>query len=171
MISRSEQAEARKRAGEMIRAAGLPVSNEDLAEMEVADFGLSDLPRTGAQILTLVDTERKGVRIIVLFPDQVLPEHRHPPVGDDPGKEETLWLISGRMSLFVENEGAGARTEIIMRPGDRYTLVPGTPHRFRGGDAGAVLVTFATTTRDALDVFADPHVVRKTAIGGTLGGT
>ena len=164
MITRKEQSEARARAAEMIRAAGIPVAEADLAGMEVADFGLGELSRTGAQIATLLDTERKGVRIIVLFPDQVLPEHRHPPVGSDPGKEETLWLISGEMSLYVGEEGKAADLETVMRPGDRSTLVPGTPHWFRGGKEGAVLITFATTTRDGFDVFSDPEVIRKTVV-------
>jgi D-lyxose ketol-isomerase len=90
VITRKEQISARQRAAELIRQAGIAISDEEAATIEVGDFGLSNLEREGGQMLTLVQTERISVKILVLFPNQTLPEHWHPPVGDDPGKEETI---------------------------------------------------------------------------------
>jgi len=37
----------------------------------------------------------------VLFPRQTCPEHRHPPVGNEPGKEETFRCRWGVVYLYV----------------------------------------------------------------------
>jgi len=95
MITKEQQKDARMRAAEMIRAAGIGITEKEAESIEVVDFGLSNLEKEGVQVLTLVQTERISVKILVLFPNQTEPEHWHPPVGDDPGKEETIRVISG----------------------------------------------------------------------------
>ena len=94
MITTSELKAAQKRAGEMIRQANILITDKEQETIKAADFGLSQLEKEGAQILTLIETERIGVKIIVLFPYQTLPEHWHPPVDDDPGKEESFRYIN-----------------------------------------------------------------------------
>jgi D-lyxose ketol-isomerase len=37
---------------------------------------------------------------------------------------------------------------------------PNTLHSFKAGDEGAIISEFSTTSRDALDVFTDPGIVR-----------
>ena len=56
------------------------------------------------------------------------------------------------------------RKEIILRPGDQYTLVPGTKHWFKAGPDGAVVSEFSTRSRDDSDIFTDPGVVREPLI-------
>ena len=132
----------------------------------------------GAQILTLVDTRRVALKIIVLFPEQTEPEHWHPRVGDDPGKEETIRIISGTVYFYVAGDEAikhgfipdgksncyTVRKEIIMNMGDQITLEPGEKHWFQAGREGAVMYTVSSTARDILDQFTDPLVVRTTKI-------
>ena len=50
--------------------------------------------------------------------------------------------------------------EILLRPGDQYTLMPNTPHWFQAGDEGAVVSEFSTRSRDELDIFTDPQIQR-----------
>jgi D-lyxose ketol-isomerase len=57
--------------------------------------------------------------------------------------------------LHVEDAG-----EIVLGPGDQYTIPPNTLHSFEAGDEGAIVSEFSTTSRDALDVFTDPRIVR-----------
>jgi D-lyxose ketol-isomerase len=115
----------------------------------------------------------------VLFPRQTCPEHRHPPLDESPGKEETFRCRSGVVYLYVEGEptpnpacrppasGADAFTvwhEIELCPGEQHTIAPNVLHWFQAGDEGAVVSEFSTTSVDGLDVFTDPRIGRATVI-------
>ena len=147
--------EARQRAAEMLADAGIVLTLEERAGLEVADFGLGRLDEIGLQLVVYVNTERVCAKELVLFPHQMCPEHRHPPVGDDPGKEETFRCRTGSVLLWVDGEG-----EIELYPGDQFTIPPDTLHWFRAGSEGAVVSEFSTRSRDEADVFSDPRIVR-----------
>ena len=178
MLTRTEHRAAQERAVAMIRAAGIAITDAEAGRVEVADFGLSRLEQEGAQILTLAATDRIAVKIIVLFAGQTLPEHWHPPVGDDPGKEETVRVVHGVLRCCVPGEPDlhegwvppgkeavyTARHELLLGPGGQLTLAPGTKHWFQAGPAGAVAYSFSTVARDILDPFTDPNVQRVTRI-------
>jgi D-lyxose ketol-isomerase len=68
---------------------------------KVADLGLSDLRATGLQVLTLLSTDWVGVKLLILQPHQLFPQHRHPPSATDNyfGKEETFWEQWGKLYL------------------------------------------------------------------------
>jgi D-lyxose ketol-isomerase len=149
------EAEARERAAAMLEEAGIVLTAAERDGIEVADFGLGRLDEIGLQLVVYVNTERVCAKELVLFRGQTCPEHRHPPVGDDPGKEETFRCRVGTVHLHVE--GAG---EIVLRPGDQFTIPPDTLHWFRAGDDGAIVTEFSTRSRDELDVFTDPRIVR-----------
>ncbi len=178
MITRHQQQNARQRASEMIRSAGIQITGDEAKHIEVVDFGLSNLDKEGVQVLTLVQTERISIKVLALFPNQTEPEHWHPPVGDDPGKEETIRVISGTVYFYVPGEDtfnqgyivAGKddcytmRNEIVMHPCDQITLQPGEKHWFQAKEEGAVMYSFSTIARDALDGFTDPNIERVTKI-------
>ena len=96
----------------------------------MADFGLGRLEEIGLQIVVYVNTERVCAKELVLFPGQICPEHRHPPVGDDPGKEETFRCRTGT-SCTSTSTGHG---EIVLCPGEQFTIPPDTLHWFQAGD-------------------------------------
>jgi D-lyxose ketol-isomerase len=148
-------AEARERAAAMLESAGIVLTPDERAGIEVADFGLGRLEEIGLQLVTYVNTERVCAKELVLFAGQTCPEHRHPPVGDDPGKEETFRCRQGVVHLHVEGED-----EIVLRPGEQFTIPPDTLHWFQAGDEGAIVTEFSTRSRDELDVFTDPQIVR-----------
>ena len=50
--------------------------------------------------------------------------------------------------------------ELELRPGEQYTIPPDTLHWFQAGPDGAVVSEFSSTSRDELDVFTDPRIVR-----------
>lgn len=154
MISQDEQQQARAYAAERLRAAGIVVNDDEAGEIEVADFGLGRLREIGLLVLVYVNTDRYCAKELVLFPGQLCPEHRHPPFGGTPGKEETFRCRLGRVELVVAGE------HIFLGPGDQYTIPPDTRHSFRAGDEGAVVTEFSSTSRDDLDVFTDPRIVR-----------
>ena len=149
------ETEARERAAAMLVEAGIMLTPHERENIEVADFGLGRVDEIGLQILVYVNTDRVCAKELVLFPHQRCPEHRHPPVEGDPGKEETFRVRRGSVHLHVD--GVGDR---VLGPGQQYTIPPDTLHSFEAGDEGAIVSEFSTTSRDALDVFTDPRIVR-----------
>jgi len=154
MITREEQRAAQAYAAEQLEAAGVALTVAERAQIEVADFGLGDLLTTGLMLLVYVNTDRYCAKELVLYPRQSCPEHRHPPFDGTPGKEETFRCRRGRVDLWVEGE------QIALAPGDQYTIPPDTLHWFQAGDEGAVVSEFSWASRDDLDVFTDPRIVR-----------
>jgi D-lyxose ketol-isomerase len=147
-------AEARERAAAMLADAGIVLTPAERDAIEVADFGLGRLEEIGLQIVVYVNTERVCAKELVLFPRQMCPEHRHPPVDGDPGKEETFRVRRGDVLLNVAGE------EVLLSAGEQHTIPPDTLHWFRAGDEGAIVSEFSTRSRDASDVFSDPQIVR-----------
>ena len=178
MLTKAQFEAAQTRAASMIRESSIHISDDEAERIEVADFGLSQLDVEGAQILTLVATDRLAVKLVALFANQTLPEHWHPPVGNDPGKEETARVIWGTLRYYIDGvdnmrEGiipAGKenvytlRHEVILKPGGQITLKPGAKHWFQAGDQGAVMYSFSSVARDVLDGFTDPDIQRVTEI-------
>ena len=119
--------------------------------------------------------DRYCAKELVLFAGQTCPEHRHPDVSGSPGKMETFRCRSGEVYLYVPGgpadepkatvpEGSEEHYtvfhEIVLRPGDQYTIAPDTLHWFQGGPEGAVVSEFSSTSRDESDVFTDPRIQR-----------
>jgi D-lyxose ketol-isomerase len=147
--------EARERAAAMLADAGVVLTERERDDLEVADFGLGRLDEVGLQLVVYENNDRYCAKELVLFPHQLCPEHRHPPVGPDPGKQETFRCRVGEVTLWVDGHG-----EMTLRPGDQFTIPPDTLHWFRAGDEGAIVSEFSSRSRDELDVFTDPTIVR-----------
>lgn len=175
MITRSEVWEAQRRAAAMLESAGIPLSDREREEIEVAELGLGELERQGLELVVYENNERYCAKELVLFPGQTCPEHRHPPVGDDPGKQETFRCRWGTVWLYVDGEPTGspkARVpegsenyftvfhQIELKPGDQYTIPPNTLHWFQAGELGAIVSEFSSTSRDEFDIFTDPRIKR-----------
>lgn len=174
-MNRSQMKQAQVRAADRIRTAGIILTEAEQNAIEVADFGLNDLDNQGLEIITYINTDRYCAKDLVLFSGQTCPEHKHPPVGHDPGKMETFRCRSGRVLLYVEGKPAahpkgivpsGSEAyytvfhEIELNPGEQYTIAPGTLHWFQAGSEGAVISEFSSTSRDEFDIFTDPRIRR-----------
>ncbi len=166
---------ARKRALEYYEKAHIVLTEAEKENLEVADFGLDHLEETGLEIVTYVNTEKCCAKEMVLFPHQTCPEHRHKPLGDYPGKEETFRVRYGTCYLYVEGEPCANPAvmpperdkeyytvwhEIKLEPGEQYTLYPNTKHWFQAGSEGAVVSEFSTRSYDEYDIFTDPNIKR-----------
>ena len=176
MLKRSDERRLRDKAKEMLRKSGFPLTEEELDSTAVADFGLGNPDREGAQILTLFATERISTKLIVLFPGQYLPEHWHPPVGTDPGKEEIIRGLYGSIIYGEEGEDNcrdeylpaekkdfySTRSIQILAPARQVIIPSGKKHWMSGGKEGGIVLSFSTCVRDALDQFTDPGVKRIT---------
>lgn len=181
---RSQIIEGKRRASPLFRRCGVPLAEAEIESMEVGDFGLNNWPDEGAQIVTLVGTDRVGLKLICLLPGQVLPEHWHTADGGELGKEETLRVLSGELLLYLPGGALGdervpdgkaayyrCRDERPMRAPDQITLIPDTPHWMRGGEGGCVLVSISSAATCARDPFSDPGVTRFPKIIEDMEGT
>lgn len=178
-MKRNEVLAAQQKARQMLADAGIALTEAEAATIEVADVGLNRLASEGLQLVTYVNTGGYCAKELVVFPGQTCPQHRHPPVGGQAGKQETfrcrrglVWLYvegppSARIQARIPEESKAFYTvfrEIVLRPGEQYTIAPNTLHWFQAGPEGAVISEFSSTSRDEFDVFTDPHIRRSTVI-------
>jgi len=179
MLTQQQLLKAQDRARKYLERAGIVLTLDESEHIEVADFGLGELETTGLELVVYINTERVCAKELVLFPRQTCPEHRHPPIGDTPGKEETFRCRWGRVYLYVEGEAthnAAAKLpagreraytvwhEIVLLPGQQYTIPPDTLHWFQAGEEGAVVSEFSTRSRDEFDIFTDDDIRRATIV-------
>ena len=175
MLSKEQFKNAQKRAKEYLDRANILITSEEEKNIEVADFGLNQLESTGLEIVVYVNTSRVCGKELVIFPFQTCPEHRHPPLDGELGKEETFRCRWGTVYLYVPGpatpnpKGKAPKgdedwytvwNEIILNPGDQYTLLPDTLHWFQAGPEGAIVTEFSTQSRDEADFFTDPNILR-----------
>ena len=175
MLSKLEFETARKQTLQFFNKAGIIISEKEKDSIEVADFGLNRLNEIGLEILVYVNTDRCCAKELVLFPNQTCPEHRHPDINGQQGKEETFRCRYGKVFLYIEGESAKivsalipkgkessftVKHEIILNPGDQFTLMPGVLHWFQAGPEGAVVSEFSTKSSDESDVFTDQEIKR-----------
>ena len=167
---------AKAEALALLHRARIAITRSERESMEVADLGLGDLKHVGIEIIIYENNDRYCAKELVLLPRQTCLEHCHPRVnGRNPGKKETFRCRYGEVYLYV----AGERTpkpkarvprrykpfltaghEIVLRPGDQYTLPPNSLHWFQAGDKGAVVSEFSSTSTDEHDLFSDPRIRR-----------
>jgi D-lyxose ketol-isomerase len=175
MLTKNQFESAKSRALEYFKKAGIILTDDEKEKVEVADFGLGELESTGLELITYVNTNRCCAKELILFPHQTCPEHKHPPVDGEPGKEETFRLRWGEVYLYVEGDPVNVPKatlpkgrekaytvwhEIILKPGQQYTLYPNTRHWFQAGPEGAVVSEFSTKSRDEADIFTDGDIQR-----------
>ncbi|HEY6952504.1 MAG TPA: D-lyxose/D-mannose family sugar isomerase, partial [Bacteroidota bacterium] len=167
---------ARGRAVQYLKRAHIAITPKERANIEIADFGLNDLKNIGLEIVVYENNDRYCAKELILFPRQTCPEHRHPKLSEQYiGKQETFRCRWGRVYVYVEGEAtprpkaklpeqykkyATAWHEIILKPGEQYTLKPNSLHWFQAGEEGAIVSEFSSTSFDESDIFTNPNIKR-----------
>jgi D-lyxose ketol-isomerase len=179
MITQQERQAAIQHAWALCKQAGIALLDHEIDQIEVADFGLSEFKTSGLAILTLAVTQDVGIKLIALYPWQICPEHRHPPLGDYPGKEETFRGLWGQAWGYVPGEPTAAPQaqvpehrkpyytswhEVDLSAGHQYTSSPNEWHWFQAGPEGAVILSISSRPTDYQDDFQDPNVQRRTVV-------
>lgn len=179
MIKRSKVEELKKKAYELLKKANIVITEDEYKNMEVVDCGLGIPEEIGLEIIVYVNNERYCAKELILLPRQTCPEHRHPPISStNPGKQETFRCRYGEVYLYVpgkavENPKAVLKSrkeyftcwnEIVLKPGQQYTIPPNTLHWFQAGDDGAIVSEFSSQSIDETDIFTDPDIKRITEI-------
>lgn len=175
MLTKEEYYAVRDLAIDYYNKANIIITDEEKANIEVADFGLNDIKNIGLQLIVYVNTDRVCAKEMVLLPNQTCPEHRHAPFDGYEGKEETFRCRYGTVYLFVEGEktenssiqppqnGKDYYTvfhEIKLEAGQQYTIPINTKHWFTTDSNGAVVSEFSTPSYDDKDIFTDPRIDR-----------
>ena len=175
MVSKKELEKYRQQIIELFERASIILTEEEKSRIEIADFALSQFEQIGLGVLVYVNTARCCAKELALLPRQTCPEHRHPSVGGEPGKEETFRCRWGKVYLYVPGQKANTPKaislagrentytvwhEIEVNPGEQYTLAPDTLHWFQAGEEGAVVSEFSTQSTDENDIFTDKKIQR-----------
>lgn len=180
MLTKKEVKTWQSRAVGLFKKMGIVVTPDEQKRVETADFGLGQYEQTGLGVLVYVNTSRCCAKELAMLPRQTCPEHRHPPISRaNPGKEETFRCRWGEVYLYVPGKKAArahARPpkgrepwytvwhEVVLKPGNQYTLKSDTLHWFQSGLQNAVVSEFSTRSLDEKDVFIDPEVQRITRV-------
>ena len=174
MLTTKERDAARERAAWLLREAGIALTPSETAEIEVADFGLSQLDQTGLQVVSYVNTDRVCAKELVLFPCSSAPStairrstaaqaRRRPSAAAKAGSTSTP-TGSRRVSPAARTPPDGVFTvwhETVLDPGDQLTVLPNTLHWFQAGEEGAIVSEFSTHSTDERDIFTDPRIQRE----------
>ncbi len=165
----------RQKSIDMLQKCGIAITQQEQNEIEITDFGLGMYEKIGLAILVYINTDRYCAKELIMLPWMICPEHKHPSVGNDPGKKETFRCRYGKVYLYIEGRPKKNPKaiipeekkvfftvwhEIILNPGEQYTLPPNTLHWFQAGEEGAIISEFSSTSRDEYDVFTDPTIIR-----------
>jgi len=174
-LSHAEVEHWQHKAMPYLERAGIILTPKEKKAIEIADLGLGEFEQTGLALVVYINTERVCAKELILLPGQTCPEHLHPPVNGQPGKEETFRCRYGVVYLYVGGEPTPnpkakpprgrektyhSWHEIILHPGDQYTIYPETWHWFQAGPDGAVVSEFSTRSTDENDQFRDPQIRR-----------
>ena len=174
-MKEEEKERIKAKALEYFQRGGIVLSLQEKENMEIANLGLNDFKRTGIVLVLYVNNSRYCAKEMVLFPNQTCPEHRHPDHNDREGKMETFRCRYGKVYLYIEGEKtknpkthppAGDEKyysvyhEIILLPGDQYTISKNTLHWFQAGEEGAVISEFSSPSDDRSDIFTDLRIKR-----------
>jgi len=172
MTQQDEFTKVRKKTARMIRRAGIRISEKEANIIQVTDFGLGNLHQEGLQVLTLFSSDRIEVRVLVLLPNQIYPEHWHPISDLISGKEETIRVIDGNVKLYLPGEPKGnapfipsgkerwytSLAEIFLNPGDQTTIAPGVKYWMKAEPSGSVMYSFSAAAPGIPDKFSDPNI-------------
>lgn len=172
MLTKEMYEKYRLKTIEYLEKAHIAVTEEEKGRIEVAEYDQGNPDVIGLELVVYVNTERCCAKELVLLPGQTCPEHRHPAINGEEGKEETFRCRYGTVYLYVEGEKTEMKGtkpagyedvltcehEIILKPGEQYTISPNTLHWFRAGEEGAVVSEFSTKSRDEYDIYTDKTI-------------
>jgi D-lyxose ketol-isomerase len=174
-ITKTQLEHLQQQAKVALDRAGIVLTSNELQQLEIADFGFGEFEQTGLAVVVYINTTRVCAKELVMLPRQTCPEHLHPPVNGAPGKEETFRCRAGEVYLYVSGDPAPRPKasppvghektytvwhEIVLRPGEQYTIHPETWHWFQAGPLGAIVSEFSTRSTDENDIFRDPRIRR-----------
>jgi D-lyxose ketol-isomerase len=180
MLTKKQYAELQQKTIRMLKQHKIAITKEEEKRIEIIDHGLGYGQPVMVEILVYENNDIYCAKELVMFFGQIVPEHRHPPLGTYKGKQETFRCRVGEIYLYVPGKPVKkpkadlSKTdrkqyftnwhEIILKPGQQYTLPPNTWHWFQAGPKGAIVSEFSSRSVDPKDMFTDPGIKRMTVV-------
>ena len=112
-------------------------------------YGIKNFPKFGCFLFNCVN-RGYAKKIIVLFPNQKHPLHKHKL------KEETFQILSG--VLYSELNGK----EKVLYPGDTQVVMPGVWHRFKTDKRGCIFEEISSTHYNSDSIYQDTKINKLT---------
>ena len=174
MITRSQVQSAQERAAQMLAQAGITITPEERRNIEVAEFGLGELEKTGLELVVYINTERYCAKELVLFPARPAPSiairrlqaalARWKPSAAAGDMYGYMWLEHPPLSSMATHRGK--RSLLHRLPRDRALSRRTVHHLARypalvpGRGEGAIVSEFSSPSHDESDFFTDPRIRR-----------
>ncbi|MBR5507509.1 MAG: D-lyxose/D-mannose family sugar isomerase, partial [Clostridia bacterium] len=105
MLTKADYEKYSGEAKKYLAEAGIVITKEEEERIEVAEYELGCIDKVGLELVVYVNTDRCCAKELVLLPYQTCPEHRHPEINGEIGKEETFRCRYGKVYLYVDGEG------------------------------------------------------------------
>ncbi|WP_415295248.1 N-acetylneuraminate synthase family protein [Candidatus Pelagibacter sp. Uisw_113] len=112
-------------------------------------YGVKNFPKFGCFLFNCIN-RGYAKKIIVLFPNQKHPLHKHKL------KEETFQILSG--VLYSELDGK----EKILYPGDTQVVMPGVWHKFKTDKRGCIFEEVSSTHYNSDSIYQDSIINKLT---------
>lgn len=120
-------------------------------DIEILDFGIEDYDHYGLALITRINEPEYCSKWIILKPNQVCFNHYHKI------KKETFFPHVGVLKLKLSDK------EILLKPGEHYTLEPGTWHSF-SSDTICVIEEVSMHDKNSDSYFDDNRIQREPPI-------
>lgn len=145
-MKKSELEKYERIAREKLAEAGIPILPD--TEFRIATYGSQDFEKIGMALVTRINEPEYCSKWLILLPGQQCPEHHHKQ------KKETFFCHKGVVTLILPDK------TITLRPGEHYTLEPGTNHTF-SSEEGAIVEEVSTHDTMVDSYFTDERIAKE----------
>ena len=171
--------EYKEKVKELYKKSGIAFTKEEWDSIDYAGYGLDNIKEEGLNLIVYCNNEKYCAKEMALLPGQACVEHTHPDLDDGrEGKQETLRCRYGRVYIYYDDgtpldeekihttvpqknrQYYTAGHEVILNPGEQFTMLPRIAHWFKAGEEGAIVSEFSTPSFDEFDTYANPNIKR-----------
>ena len=154
-------------------------TKEEIEGVDYAGYGLDNIAEEGLNLIVYCNNEKYCAKEMALLPGQACPQHTHPDLADGrEGKQETLRCRWGKVYIYYEDgtpleedkiqttvpsknkQYYTAGHEVVLNPGEQFTMLPRVAHWFKAGEEGAIVSEFSTPSFDEFDTYENPNIKR-----------
>ncbi|MGI6512587.1 MAG: D-lyxose/D-mannose family sugar isomerase [Catenisphaera adipataccumulans] len=168
----------KNRVKEIYKKSKIAFTPEELANIDYAGYGLDNVEEEGLNLIVYYNGDKYCAKEMALLPGQACPQHTHPDIEGREGKQETLRCRWGVVYVYYDDgtpldeskihtsvpsknkQYYTAGHEVILHPGEQFTMMPRVAHWFKAGDDGAVISEFSTPSFDEFDTYENPAIKR-----------
>ena len=168
MMDLKEQRKIKEEVIKYFVKAGIFLTSEEKKnKIQIVDYNTGNFYQMGLAMVAFVNVPSYCGKFIFFFPGQCCAEHWHPIIGNKPGKEETFRVLWGKAYAYGSGEPTKnikakipkgrekyftCRHEVILNPGDQYTVGLNEKHWWQAGPEGVIALEVSSQSRDEYDL-------------------